>query len=172
VQTSTEQCPGHITPEQYRTDGTPVLNVLALALGLEGPDEGIAAAEIGARGLPKLFGWVGKLFGRGGGAAGKTGEEVVETTGQLHHVISTKIGRELERNPNLAGEYTQRDPRFVTRGVDEAAHRGYQTWHREVDTEVTGWLRANRNATPEEFELYLRNRYGQPDLRHRFPNGF
>ena len=89
------------------------------------------------------------------GAAAKAGAEAVETTGQLHHVISTRIGRELERNPNLAGRYSPRDPRFATRAVDDAAHRGYQTWHRELDAQVEGWLRANRNATPQQFESFL-----------------
>ena len=97
-----------------------------------------------------------------------------QLTGQTHHPISTKVARELEQHPTLKGKYTPRDPRFTTQGVDEAAHKGYQTWHRELDDEVISWLRdpKNLNATPEQFEAWLRWRYTQPDLKARFPNGF
>jgi hypothetical protein len=37
--------------------------------------------------------------------------------------------------------------------------------------EVSGWVRNNPNATPQQFENYLRQRYSQPDLQNRFPNG-
>jgi RHS repeat-associated protein len=94
------------------------------------------------------------------------------TTGQRHHVISTRIGRALERHPSLAGEYSRRDPRFITQAVDEAAHRGYQRWHRDLDEEVVRWLGQNRNVAPKQFESYLMGRYSKTDLRRRFPNGF
>ncbi|MGL4419168.1 MAG: RHS repeat-associated core domain-containing protein, partial [Gemmataceae bacterium] len=95
-------------------------------------------------------------------------------TGQIHHPISTKIGRELEAHPTLKGNYTPCDPRFTTQAVDEASHKGYQKWHRELDQEVIDWLRdpKNRAATTKQFEDWLRWRYGQPDLKARFPNGF
>ncbi len=94
--------------------------------------------------------------------------------GEIHHPISRPIYNELEQHPNLAGRYAPRDPRFTTQALDEAAHRGYQTWHRELDAEVGQWLRnpANANATPADFEAWLRWRYSRPDLRSRFPNGF
>jgi hypothetical protein len=44
----------------------------------------------------------------------------VRTTGQTHHVISTRIASALEENPNLAGRYSMRDPRFTTEAVDAA----------------------------------------------------
>jgi hypothetical protein len=99
-------------------------------------------------------------------------EAAVEATGQLHHVVSRPIAKAIEEHPNLAGEYAPRDPRFVTRAVDQAAHRGYQTWHRALDDEVVGWLQRNPGATTADFEQYLRARYSQPDLKGRFPNGF
>ena len=95
-------------------------------------------------------------------------------TGQIHHPISTKIARELERHPTLKGKYTGRDPRFTTRAIDKEAHKGYQKWHRDLDKEVIEWLRdpKNRAATPQQFEAWLRWRYRQRDLKARFPNDF
>jgi len=95
-------------------------------------------------------------------------------TGQIHHPISTRIGRALEEHPTLRGQYQPRDPSFTTQAIDEAAHRGYQTWHIELDAEVARWLQNpdNAAATPAQFEAWLRWRYSQPDLRARFPNGF
>jgi hypothetical protein len=80
----------------------------------------------------------------------------------------------LEKHPTLRGRYQPRDPRFTTQAIDEAAHRGYQTWHRELDAEVVQWLEAEANqaATPAQFEAWLRWRYSQPDLLARCPNGF
>ncbi len=95
-------------------------------------------------------------------------------TGQIHHPIATKVGRELNQHPTLRGHYQPRDRRLTTQAIDGAAHRGYQRWHRDLDDEVVNWLRRpeNRNATPQQFEDWLRWRYNQPDLRERFPNGF
>jgi len=69
----------------------------------------------------------------------------------------------------LAGKYTARDNRFVTQAKYLASHRGYQNWHRNPDKEVAGWIHSNRNATTNQFESFLRNRYSQPDLTARFP---
>jgi RHS repeat-associated protein len=92
-------------------------------------------------------------------------------TGQLHHAISRKIGAAIAEHPNLAGRFVPRDPRFVTRAVDAAAHSGYQKWHRLLDEEVVQWIRTNPNATPSEFEAYLKALYTRPDLAERFPHG-
>ena len=92
--------------------------------------------------------------------------------GQLHHAISRRIHRALERHPVLRGRYQPRDPRFVLRGADESAHRGYQKWHQEMDREVEDWLDQFSDATPEKFQAYLRSLYRRPELRQRFPNGF
>ncbi|MCY1018506.1 hypothetical protein [Pyxidicoccus sp. MSG2] len=100
------------------------------------------------------------------------GPAASSATGQLHHVISKRIAAELEDHSTLSGLYTARDPRFVTRAADKAAHNGYQKWHRDVDDEVIGWLRRYNNATPQEFEAFLRQIYSRPAMRARFPNGF
>ncbi|XXF77242.1 hypothetical protein P2318_29940 [Myxococcaceae bacterium GXIMD 01537] len=93
-------------------------------------------------------------------------------SGQLHHVISRRIARRLERHATLRGLYAERDPRFVMRATDKAAHTGYQRWHREVDDEVIAWLDRFPKATPEEFEAFLRQLYMRPEMRARFPGGF
>lgn len=69
--------------------------------------------------------------------------EPKECKGQLHHVISWPIAKVLGVHRMLRGLYKPRDPRFVTRAVDEKAHCGYQQWHRD-----------------------------RPAMRARFPNGF
>jgi len=65
----------------------------------------------------------------------------VQTTGQIHHPISTRIARALDSHPTLKGLYQPRDPRFTTQAIDVAAHRGYQHWHRQLDKEVVNWLK-------------------------------
>jgi RHS repeat-associated protein len=94
--------------------------------------------------------------------------------GQIHHPISAAIHRALESHPTLRGHYRVRDPRFTAQAIDKAAHVGYQEWHRQLDAEVVEWLgRAeNQAATPAQFEGWLRQRYAQPDLQAKFPNGF
>jgi hypothetical protein len=93
-------------------------------------------------------------------------------TGQLQHAISRPIAGALERHEVLRGVYGARDPRFVLRAADEAAHRGYQAWHRALDREVVEWLGKNPTATPAQFESYLRGVYQRPELLQRFPLGF
>ncbi|MGZ3458740.1 MAG: Wall-associated protein precursor [Archangium sp.] len=98
--------------------------------------------------------------------------EPKECKGQFHHLISRPIAKALEKHRTLRGLYKPRDPRFVTRAVDEQAHCGYQEWHRKVDAEVVKWLKDNDIATPEQFEDLLREIYNRPLMRARFPNGF
>jgi predicted Holliday junction resolvase-like endonuclease len=93
-------------------------------------------------------------------------------TGQQHHVISRHIAEALSKHPTLKGLYKPRDPRFVTRAVDKAAHNGYQDWHRKIDKEVARWLSDHAKATPEQFEAFLRSVYSRPEMLLRFPNGF
>ena len=92
-------------------------------------------------------------------------------TGQVHHPISRIFHRALEAHPLLSGIYTSRDPRFVTQARDAAAHRGYDRFHRNLDAEVSGLIRANPNANQSQFESYLRGVYQRPDVNKRFPNG-
>jgi hypothetical protein len=99
------------------------------------------------------------------------GDEAVELTGQVHHVISRKVHRALEEHPNLKGLYEFRDPCITTQAKDLVSHRGYQGWHRDLDKEVGAWIGKNQSATQEQFEQYLRDRYSKPDLLDRFPNG-
>jgi hypothetical protein len=99
-------------------------------------------------------------------------QSTAKTGGQQHHLISRRIARALEEHPVLRGHYAERDPRFVTRAADKAAHNGYQRWHRDVDDEVIGWLEKSGRATPEEFEAFLRQLYSRPEMRARFPDGF
>ncbi|HEX5752911.1 MAG TPA: Wall-associated protein precursor [Archangium sp.] len=109
------------------------------------------------------------------GASAEAASEAPEPpacTGQLHHIISKPIFRELDKHPTLMGVYGPRDSRFVTRAVDEKAHCGYQEWHRKVDEEVVEWLKQFKYATAEQFEAYLRSIYNRPDMLKRFPLGF
>lgn len=93
------------------------------------------------------------------------------TTGQEHHAVSRRIHKALQEHPELSGQYEARDPRFVTDAKDLASHRGYQTWHRELDAEVGEWIRSHPNASTEEFDGYLRRVYDRPEIKARFPNG-
>ena len=92
-------------------------------------------------------------------------------TGQRHHAISARIHRATEGHRNLAGRYQARDPRFMTRARDSGSHRGYQRWHRALDNEVVQWIEGHQAASPAQFESFLGQRYSQPDLMNRFPNG-
>ncbi|NLX21660.1 MAG: RHS repeat-associated core domain-containing protein, partial [Phycisphaerae bacterium] len=94
-----------------------------------------------------------------------------KATGQLHHAISKKVHKALEKHPTLKGKYEYRDSRFVTRAVDEEAHRGYQGWHRGIDDEVAEWVKTHRDATEATFERFLRAIYKRPEMRQRFPDG-
>jgi hypothetical protein len=107
------------------------------------------------------------MLGQGQGEGQAAG-----ASGQLHHIISKRIARELEEHRTLRGHYTERDPRFVTRAADKSSHNGYQQWHRDVDAEVIKWLKRYDEATPAEFEAFLRQLYNRPAMRARFPNGF
>jgi len=104
--------------------------------------------------------------------ASASAPEPPDCKGQRHHVISKPIAKELEEHRTLRGHYKARDPRFVVQARDEQSHCGYQQWHRDVDEEVIGWLRRAKNATPEEFERFLREVYSRPAMRERFPHGF
>jgi hypothetical protein len=98
--------------------------------------------------------------------------EPPQCKGQEHHPISRRIARALAKHPTLKGLYKPRDPRFVARAKDEQSHCGYQEWHRKVDDEVIGWLDKYSKATPREFMDKLREIYGRPEMKERFPHGF
>ncbi|XXF78195.1 Wall-associated protein precursor [Myxococcaceae bacterium GXIMD 01537] len=109
---------------------------------------------------------------RAEGEASSSAPEPPDCQGQKHHIISRPIARALEDHETLSGLYKPRDPRFVAHAKDEQAHCGYQQWHRDVDREVIAWLERMKNATPEQFERFLREVYSRPALRERFPHGF
>ncbi len=91
--------------------------------------------------------------------------------GQLHHAISRKVIRELEKHVKLVAKYVFQDARFVTRAKDKISHWGYQKWHRELDDDIVNWLRGHGEAEEKQFETFLKKRYRQADLRERFPDG-
>ena len=95
----------------------------------------------------------------------------LQLTGQMHHAISRRVFDALEDHPVLKGHYTARDPRFVTQARDLTSHRGYDSFHRQLDDEVSAWTRNNPGATPRQFENYLHNVYQRSDVLARFPNG-
>lgn len=70
----------------------------------------------------------------------------------------------------MKGAFSREDPRFIYNALDDAAHKGYQTWHRQYDKMVVDWVSANRQATPEMFKSYLHDLYQQPWLQQRIPN--
>ncbi len=109
---------------------------------------------------------------RGEADSAPASPEPPDCKGQLHHIISRPIAKALEKHETLRGYYKPRDPRLVTRAVDEQSHCGYQDWHRDVDERVRNWLRDNGHATPDQFEAFLRKLYSEPAMRARFPHGF
>jgi hypothetical protein len=126
----------------------------------------------------EILSMLGKLGGRGPSRGRANLAEHLDPSaslrpaGQLHHAISRRVHRALEKHEFLQGRYRARDPRFVLRGADLDAHRGYQKWHQELDQEIADWLRQRPQATPEKFEAYLRSLYERPELKQRFPQGF
>jgi hypothetical protein len=106
--------------------------------------------------------------------SGQDPNEKQECTGQWHHIISKTVwyGTQLESHDVLRGKYSYRDSRFVTQAKDLKAHCGWEGWHRKVDREIAAWLKTFRQATPEQFEAFLREVYARPELLARFPNGF
>lgn len=98
--------------------------------------------------------------------------EPPQCKGQQHHLISRRIAKGLSRHPTLKGLYEPRDSRLVSRAKDEQSHCGYQEWHRNVDEEVVNWLEQFPQATPKQFMDKLREIYGRPEMKARFPNGF
>jgi RHS repeat-associated protein len=92
-------------------------------------------------------------------------------SGQLHHGISRPVHEALEAHPHLTGVYQHRDPRLVARAAEPPLHQGYQLWYRQLDREISSFIRSNPGLTQQQFERYLQLRYNQPDLRARFPGG-
>jgi len=134
---------------------------------------GVKAMKMVGKGVGKILGHTDEMRGatRGEDAAGGAARAGAQLTGQIHHAILRTVHKALEAHPNLKGVYGARDPRFVTQAKDLASHRGYDTFHRNLDAEVAGWVRGNPNATQAQFESYLRGVYQRPDVSALFPNG-
>jgi RHS repeat-associated protein len=94
----------------------------------------------------------------------------VNTVGQFHHLLSNKIVRALSKHPVLKGLFDRDDPAWIFRALDEAAHKGYQKWHRELDDRVVKWLETNPEATREDFVKFINKIYQEPDISKRIPN--
>jgi len=116
-------------------------------------------------------------FTAGGGIAALRGAQglsstsaAITATGQRHHLLTSKIMRALGSHDNLKGVFNRENARFIYNAADEAAHRGYQKWHRRYDKEVTDWIENNKQATPEEFIQYLDELHQQEWLRKHIPN--
>jgi poly(3-hydroxyalkanoate) synthetase len=77
----------------------------------------------------------------------------------------------LERSEKLKGLYKARDSKWIAQAKDLLSHLGYQTWHRELDTEIENWIEDHPDATQQEFEKFLKELYDREDLKNRFPNG-
>lgn len=95
---------------------------------------------------------------------------VVHATGQAHHLLSNKIVTALEKHPLLKGAFAREDTRFIYNALDGAAHKGYQTWHRQYDKMVVDYIQANPQLTPSQFQSYLHDLYQQSWLQQRIPN--
>jgi hypothetical protein len=149
---------------------------------IAGPARAIAGAARAA-GEAKAAGAVARAAaGRGASARAMTpvlGEadaavpalNAPQLAGQYHHGVSKRIHRALEDSMNTRGHFQHRDSRFVTQAIDKDGHRGYQQWHRQLDSEIAQHVQNTPGITPEEFEEFLRMRYRQPALLARFPNG-
>ncbi|RMG37448.1 MAG: hypothetical protein D6732_06765 [Methanobacteriota archaeon] len=94
----------------------------------------------------------------------------VAAVGQRHHLLSKKIMNALDNHPTLKNIFKREDPRFIYNAADDAAHRGYQTWHRQYDSMVVDWLEKHPSATPDDFTRYLHDLHQQPWLQERIPN--
>lgn len=91
-------------------------------------------------------------------------------TGQRHHLLSNKIMSSLNNHPSLKGAFNRENTKYIYNALDDAAHKGYQTWHRQYDEMIVKWLQSNPSATPVQFNQYLHNLHQQPWLKSRVPN--
>jgi len=92
-------------------------------------------------------------------------------TGQIHHVISNKVNRQLSGHKTLRGLFDREASQFKIQAVDRASHIGYQTWHRKYDQDLVDWLIANPNASRQKFINELNRIFSTPDMIQRFGAG-
>jgi RHS repeat-associated protein len=99
----------------------------------------------------------------------RNADDVVELTGQWHHVISNKIQNALDLHPTLRGAF-ERNKFVLAQALDYDSHKGYQTWHRLYDDEIVEWIRKAGDVTDCDFVNHLVDVYKQNDMTKRFPN--
>lgn len=104
------------------------------------------------------------------GSVGGGAFRSIMATGQRHHLLSKKIMNALNSHPSLKGVFQRSNSKYIYNALDEAAHNGYQTWHRQYDETVVKWLQTNQSATPTQFNKYLHKLHQQPWLKNRIPN--
>ena len=92
----------------------------------------------------------------------------VHLLGQWHHVLSNLIMRALANHP-LRGLFIRASS--VVQALTEAAHKGYQSWHRLIDQHMVQWLQSHQNATPLEFWQEMYKQYNTRDMIKRFGEG-
>lgn len=100
----------------------------------------------------------------------KAAKTAIKAVGEFHHILSKKIVNALSKHPTLKGLFKREDPGWIFRALDDAAHKGYQKWHREYDEKVVKWLETNPEASREDFVKYINQLYQEPDLSQRIPN--
>ncbi len=97
-------------------------------------------------------------------------ETIINTTGQSHHLLSNKIISALEKHPLLKGAFSREDTRFIYNALDDTAHKGYQTWHRQYDKMVVDYIESHPELSPSKFKSWLDDLYQQSWLKERVPN--
>ena len=95
-------------------------------------------------------------------------DEIIEITGQSHHILSTKIMKALNEHKMLKDIFGRDD--LVVQARDLASHRGYQEWHRRYDFEIVRWLEINKSAGTNNFLNFLQDFYDKPEMQKRFPD--
>ena len=102
---------------------------------------------------------------RATGTTEATSENAVTKTGQMHHVITRKVERQMALNPNLIG-INRND--YIVQAIDKTAHKGYQAWHRAYDNEILQYLTYNNNCSANMFKSFINSIYQRPDMIARF----
>ncbi len=95
-------------------------------------------------------------------------DDVVELTGQDHHVFANPVMDVIKQIPELAEKIGRND--LIVQARDLASHIGYQGWHREVDSNTITMLTSTTDLSPKIFGEYIIKVYSSSDMIYRFPN--
>ena len=140
------------------------------SLGKE-PEEALVTEGQEAELFPDPDGYAPANTGQAPSPASGSGISVTQNnpgaTGQNHHPVSNPIQNAAQNNPNLRDIVTRSNGGTV-KASTAADHRGYQTWHRDVDANTVKWLGDNRYATLADFCNYMNGVYGTADMTARF----